>query len=136
MELRWRWKGMGKPEKVFTGKSYPFRRYRWRFRLIDGTVVEGSTKGQPVWVEFRRKRAGPFVLHERDKGPDDATLKDLLYVKKVVVSRRMMEAVIEDVEKQKRSEFSRSLTPYSLTQVPLSGRKNGRGLDKARPAPE
>ncbi len=102
VELRWRWKGMGEPEKVFTGKKYPFRRVHWKFRLIDGSVVEGSTKGQPVWVELRGKVAGPFVLHERMKGKDDQTLDDLVYVRKIVVSRKMMDAVIEDVEKQFR----------------------------------
>jgi hypothetical protein len=100
MELRWRWKGMGEPEKVFTGQKYPLRRLHWRFRLIDGSVVEGSTKGQPVWVELRGKITGPFVLHERMKGQDAQTLDDLVYVRKIVVSRKMMDAVIEDIEKQ------------------------------------
>ena len=102
MELRWRWKGMGEPEKVYTGKSYPFRRVRWRFKLIDGSVLEGPTKGQPLWVELRGKATGPFVLHERSKGQDGQTLKDLVYVRKVVISRRMMQAVIADREKQFR----------------------------------
>ena len=103
-ELRWRWKGMGEPERVYTGQKYPWRRMHWKFRLIDGSVVEGSTKGQPVWVELRGKVAGPFVLHERMKGQDGQTLDDLVYVKKVVVSRKMMDAVIEDVEKQFEKE--------------------------------
>jgi len=102
MELRWRWKGMGEPEKVFTGKKYPLRRLHWKFKLIDGSVVEGSTKGQPVWVELRGKVAGPFVLHERMKGKDGQTLDELVYVRKIVVSRKMMEAVIDDVEAQFR----------------------------------
>lgn len=100
VELRWRWKGMGEPEKVYTGEKYPWRRLHWRFKLIDGTVVEGSTKGQPVWIELRGKRYGPWVLHERMKGKDGQTLDDLVYVKKIVVSRRMMDAVLADVEKQ------------------------------------
>ena len=100
MELKWRWKGMGEPEKVFTGKKYPLRRLHWRFKLIDGTVVEGSTKGQPVFVELLGKVAGPFVLHERMKGKEDETLDQLVYVRKIVVSRRMMDAVIADVEEQ------------------------------------
>ena len=100
VELRWRWKGMGEPEKVYTGEKYPLRRLHWRFKLIDGSVVEGSTKGQPVWVEFHEKAYGPWVLHERMKGNDGQTLEDLVYVKKVVVSRKMMDAVVADVEKQ------------------------------------
>ncbi|MCY2930862.1 MAG: hypothetical protein NTV86_15500, partial [Planctomycetota bacterium] len=48
MELRWRWKGMGEVEKEYTGAKYPFRRLEWRFKLIDGTTVEGAVKGQPL----------------------------------------------------------------------------------------
>jgi hypothetical protein len=100
MELRWRWKGMGEPERVYTGKKYPFRRLHWRFKLIDGSVAEGSTKGQPILVELRGKRAGPFVLHERMKGQDGQTFDDLVYVRKIVISRKMMEAVVADVDRQ------------------------------------
>jgi len=100
MELEWRWKGMGEPEKVFTGKKYPMRRLHWKFRLIDGSYVEGSTKGQPVWVETHGKPYGPFVLHERMKGELDQTQADLVYVKRVIISRKMMEAVIKDQEQK------------------------------------
>jgi len=99
-ELEWRWKAMGEPEKVYTGRSYPMRRLHWRFRLLDGSVVEGSTKGQPVWVEFRGRSAGPFVLHERMKGALDTKLADLIYIRKIVVSRRMMDAVTADVDRK------------------------------------
>lgn len=100
MELEWRWKGMGEPEKVFTGKKYPMRRLHWKFRLIDGSYVEGSTKGQPVWVESHGKPYGPFVLHERMKGELDQTQSDLVYVKRVIISRKMMEAVAKDQEQK------------------------------------
>jgi hypothetical protein len=96
MELDWRWKGMGEPEKVYTGKKYPMRRMHWRFKLIDGSVVEGSTKGQPVFVELAGKVSGPFILGERMKGQDGQTLEELLYVRKIVVSRGMMDLVIAD----------------------------------------
>ena len=96
MELDWRWKGMGEPEKVYSGKKYPMRRMHWRFKLIDGSVVEGSTKGQPVFVELGGKVSGPFILGERMKGELGQTLGDLVYVRKIVVSRRMMDLVIAD----------------------------------------
>ena len=100
MELNWRWKGMGEPEKVYTGEKYPLRRLHWKFRLIDGSVVEGATKGQPLCVELQGRNYGPFVLHERMKGENGQTLQGLVYVKKVVVSRKMMDAVLEDRQKQ------------------------------------
>ena len=96
MELDWRWKGMGEPEKVYTGKKYPMRRMHWRFKLIDGSVVEGSTKGQPVFVELAGKVSGPFILGERIKGLDGQTMEELVYVRKIVVSRKMMDLVMAD----------------------------------------
>ena len=96
MELTWRPKGMGEPEKIYTGRKYPMRRMHWQFKLIDGSVVEGSTKGQPVFVELAGKVSGPFILGERMKGEDGQTLEDLVYVRKIVVSRKMMDLVIAE----------------------------------------
>lgn len=97
MKLRWRWKGMGEPEKVYTGKSYPFRRFLWRFRLADGSEIIGEVKGQPVWIEtpdnIPEKNFGPFLLQERQKGNDGQSLRDLVYIRKIVISRRSMENV-------------------------------------------
>jgi len=94
MDPKWRWKAMGVPERVYTGEEYPTRRYQWRFMLADGTNVTGTVKGQPIWVETGRVKSGPFVLHERHKGKVGQPLNDLLYVRKIVVSRRLMRAVI------------------------------------------
>ncbi len=101
MELTWRWKGMGEPEKVYTGRKYPMRRVHWKFKLIDGSVIEGSTKGQPIFSELAGKVAGPFILGERMKGKDGQTLDDLVYVRKIVISRKMMDLVIADAAKGK-----------------------------------
>ena len=95
-ELKWRWKGMGEPERVYTGESYPSRELKWRFHLIDGSQVTGSVKGQPITVELRGKRTGPFVLHERLKGPVGQKLKDLVHVKKIFVSRYLMDRVLAE----------------------------------------
>lgn len=101
MELAWRWKAMGEPERVYTGRKYPTRRYGWRFHLIDDSYITGSVKGQPLWVRTADgRRAGPFVLHERAKGGSGQTLKDLLYVKRVIVSRKMMELVLADQKRR------------------------------------
>ena len=94
IELRWRWKAMGEPEKVYTGKKYPTRRFLWKFHLIDGGYITGAIKGQPLWVQYGPKRHGPFVLNERSRGKDGQSLKDLVYVKRIIVSRRMMEKVL------------------------------------------
>ncbi|MBN1554492.1 MAG: hypothetical protein JXA11_07085 [Phycisphaerae bacterium] len=93
MKRRWRWKAMGEPEKVYTGKSYPFRRFRRRFRLADGSEIIGVVKGQPIWIGTGNQTHGPFLLEERAKGEDGQSLRELIYIRKIVVSRRMMKAV-------------------------------------------
>jgi hypothetical protein len=94
MELAWRPKGMGEPQKVYTGRQYPTRRLKWRFHLIDDSYVEGAVKGQPLWIEHGGGRLGPYVLHERMAGREGQELKDLTYVKRIIVSRRLMEQVL------------------------------------------
>jgi len=103
MEPRWRWKAMGVPERVYTGKLYPYRRFLWKFHLIDDSYVTGTIKGQPLWIEKLPPltgRHGPFVLHERFTGPEDTKLEDHPYVKRVIVSRRMMDKVAGDQAKE------------------------------------
>ncbi len=103
--LRWRWKAMGEPERVYTGKSYPTRRLKWKFRLIDGSEIVAAIKGQPIWVELNGRKHGPFVLHERFKGADGQKLDDLIYVKRIVLSRKMMDKVVTE---QKKAATSRA----------------------------
>lgn len=114
MEQRWRWKEMGAPERVYTGKEYPYRRFHWKFHLIDGSYVTGTVKGQPLWIEKpdgAGKRYGPFVLHERFTGPEETKLEDHPYVKRVIVSRKMMDKVIKH-----RAEEAQS--PPAETEAP------------------
>ena len=96
MELRWRWKAMGVPERVYTGEKYPSRRLLWRLRLIDGSEMTGAVKGQPIWVELGNAKVGPMVLHERSKGPVGSALDELVYIRRIIISRRLMDAVVQD----------------------------------------
>jgi len=98
MDQRWRWKAMGVPERVYTGKEYPYRRFHWKFHLIDGSYVTGTVKGQPLWIEKpppQTGRHGPMVIHERFTGPEGTKLADHPYVKRVIVSRKMFQKVLE-----------------------------------------
>ncbi|RPI60171.1 MAG: hypothetical protein EHM48_07685 [Planctomycetaceae bacterium] len=95
MEPEWRWKEMGVPEKVFTGREYPTRRFRWKFHLIDDSTLTGVVKGQPVWLELGQAKVGPMLLHERSKGEFSQKLADLVYVKQIFVSKRLMDAVLK-----------------------------------------
>ena len=91
--LRSRWKGMGEPERVYTGRKYPTRRLNWRFSIADGSTITGSVKGQPIWIDTPTGKRGPFILAERTKGDLGTTLSDLVYVRRIVFSRRAMDAV-------------------------------------------
>ena len=93
MEKEWRWKEMGSDEKVYTGREKPIRRFLWKFHLIDDSYVRGSVKGQPLWIESAGRQKGPFLLHERSAGKYGQTLKQLVYLKRAVISRRAMEQV-------------------------------------------
>lgn len=112
MKLRWRWKAMGEPEKVYTGKSYPFRRFQWQLHLADGSSVRGVIKGQPVWIETRDRVLGPFILHERAKGKIGQTLKDHVYIRKIVISRKMMDKVREAILKNQKVQKIKEITDY------------------------
>jgi hypothetical protein len=90
MDLEWRWKAMGEPERTYTGRSFPTRRLSWKLRLIDGTELRGAVKGAPLWLDVDGRQTGPYVLSERTKGEMGQKLADLVYVKRVIVSRRLV----------------------------------------------
>ncbi len=90
LDKEWRWKEMGSDEKIYTGRVRPLRRFRWKFHLIDDSHVTGAVKGQPLWVHYDVRTSGPFVLHERSAGEYGQGLKDHVYVRQVVISRRAM----------------------------------------------
>jgi hypothetical protein len=99
-ELEWRWKEMGTTEKIYTGRSFPTRRLNWTFKVIDGTTLTGTIKGQPLWLESPSGNVGPLVLSERTKGEMGQKLPDLVYVKRVIVSRRVMEQLAATASNQ------------------------------------
>lgn len=90
----WRWEGMGVPTRVFTGQTFPERRMKWEFHLIDDTVLTGDISGQPIVIERDRRKAGPYVLAMTVRGPNGMKLPELLYMKQIIISRRLMQEVI------------------------------------------
>jgi len=90
LKLEWRWKAMGEPQRVYTGKRYPSRRLQWRFALADGSVITGAVKGQSLSVISGGRKLGPFILHERQRGKPGKSLAEMSYVRKIVVSREAM----------------------------------------------
>jgi hypothetical protein len=116
MEQRWRWKEMGVPEKVFTGKEYPARIFEWKLHLIDGAYLQGTVKGQPIYCEMPNgKTFGPMVVHERFSGQDGQTLKDAIYIKRVIVSRRLYDKLKDLYPSSQPAEAGK---PAPVTQTP------------------
>jgi len=84
MEKDWRFKEAGSPEKVYTGRSYPARKFAYRLTLLGGHTITGHILGQPLYLA-REGKTDRFILHDRQKGPMDTTLEDLVYLKRVVL---------------------------------------------------
>jgi len=90
MEKEWRFKEAGSPEKVYTGRSYPARKFAYRLTLLGGHTITGHILGQPLYLA-REGKVDRFVLHDRQKGPRDTTLEDLVYVRSVVLGQEAFE---------------------------------------------
>jgi len=108
MEKEWRFKEAGSPEKVYTGRSYPARKFAYRLTLLNGYTITGHILGQPLYLA-RPSRASRstqrlstggsndegkvdrFILHDRQKGPMDTTLEGLVYIKSVTLGREAYE---------------------------------------------
>ena len=102
---------IGDDNRIYTGEQYPTRRLLWRLHLADGSEIRGAIKGQPISLTERPAsdpgaqpddppaepvEHGPFTLAERMRGEVGTSIEDLLYVKRVVISARVMQAVSSD----------------------------------------
>ena len=84
MEKEWRFKEAGSAEKVYTGREYAARKFAYRLTLLGGHTITGHIVGQPLYLA-RGEAADRFVLHDRQKGPLDTRLEDLVYLERVVL---------------------------------------------------
>ena len=96
MEDVWRWRATGSPERIYTGEQYPFRRLEWTITLADGGEIRGVIKGQAVYLAGGDGESNGHVLSERTKGDVGQSLDELVHVRRVVISRRAMEAIPAD----------------------------------------
>ena len=90
MEKEWRFKEAGSPEKVYSGREYPARKFAYRLTLLGGHTITGHILGQPLYLA-REGKTDRFVLHDRQKGPLDTTLEDLVYIRSVVLGQEAYE---------------------------------------------
>jgi len=94
-EKEWRFKENANDEKIFTGRTYPTRIYVHVIKLKRGDAIRGPLDAL-IYVQPERKadqkpagRVKPvrFILHKRDKGEFGERLKDLIYVKRIVIGQ-------------------------------------------------
>ncbi len=100
LEKEWRFKENANDEKIFTGRTYPARIYVHEIKLKRGDSIKGPLSAL-VYVESAeedgklsrnvrspRRKPTRYLLHKRDKGKPGQTLKDLVYVKRIVLTRK------------------------------------------------
>ncbi len=108
LEKEWKFLETANDEKLYTGRSYPVREYVHTITLKDDRTVTGALAAIVFLEEQKYKTARPeggaatveperFLLHKRNKGEMGATLKSLVYVKRITFSDK--EDDEEDEEK-------------------------------------
>ncbi len=110
MEKEWKFKELALDEKYYTGKEYPSRECEYTVTLHDGRTITGPLAElfyvKPFLYEAQDNRsyqpkAEPqkFLLHKRQKGEVNTTLKTLTYVKLI----KLGEEAVEEGKKKARS---------------------------------
>ena len=88
MERVWRWKEHASDEKVYTGETYPWRKYVTTLALRDREGkpqnVVGDMTAALYLQEDPEKKPVRLVIHRREKGEVGQTLQDLVYVTAVI----------------------------------------------------
>ena len=83
-----RWKENASDEKVYTGETYPWRKYVTTLAVRDRRgrrlTVVGDMTALLYLQEAPRRKPLRLVIHRRHKGEVGQTLQDLLYVTAVV----------------------------------------------------
>ncbi|MHC4715011.1 MAG: hypothetical protein ACYTAN_17350, partial [Planctomycetota bacterium] len=79
----WYWKESGSDEKVYTGKTYPVRKYRTSVTFTDKRKITGTLSGL-VYLETENGEKKAYTLYERQKGREGQKPEDLVYVKSIV----------------------------------------------------
>lgn len=88
VERVWRWKEHASDEKVYTGETYPWRKYVTTLTVRDHRgrrlTVTGDMTALLYLQEEPRKKPLRLVIHRRHKGRPGQSLQELTYVTAVV----------------------------------------------------
>ena len=108
MEAEWRFKENANDEKVLTGRKYPARIYVYEVILVKGSSINGTLPSviyiEPESTNNRQEKESVeskpvdksdaealpaikpvrYLLHHRDKGDPGKSLRDMVYIEKIV----------------------------------------------------
>ena len=100
IEKEWRFKELALDQKLYTGRTYPWRQYIHTLTLKDGKTITGEMAEvffvQPIVFKAEGPLAGRpddsepirVLTHMKDKGDFGAEMKSLKYVKLIKLERR------------------------------------------------
>jgi len=132
MEKEWRFKELALDEKYYTGRSYPAREFLHTITLRDDRKISGPLSGivylkpgeykPPEPGEYRpHVEAERYLLHKRQKGKINETLKSLHYTKLIKLGEEAFD------------EGKRKATRYRPERKP-SGKRTGKRTGKREQA--
>lgn len=103
IEKEWRFKELALDQKLYTGRTYPWRQYLHTVTLKDGKSITGEVAEiffvQPIVFKADEPLANRpddsepvrVVLHMKDKGDFGAELKSMKYVKLIKLGKEALE---------------------------------------------
>jgi hypothetical protein len=104
MEREWRWKEHASDEKLYTGRAYPWRRYRTVLTIKDSDRELAGEASGVVYLEPAEGDARKFFLYVRQKGDYGDKLEDLVYVRRIEYGAEAVERARKELEKRAEDE--------------------------------
>ena len=88
-EPYWYWKESGSDEKIYTGKTYPWRKYLTTVTFVSGKKITGQFSGL-IHIDSDGKKTS-YTLYKRQKGKEGQKPDDLVFVKSIVLNHKTTE---------------------------------------------
>lgn len=82
MAKKWYFKESGSDEKIYTGETYPVRRFYVRVTFHDGSTLRGKPIARTVYVQTDDGREN-YKLGQKQEGEVGQKLNDLVYLKSI-----------------------------------------------------
>ena len=100
MEKEWRFLENANDEKVFTGREHQAREYLHTITLHDGRQITGPLSGVVYVDPYAGGETRKFLMHKRQKGPLETSLKALTYLRKIELGEKAMQEAFARQQRQ------------------------------------